>query len=114
MSDYDDGQEVEEPDFAAIRSPAERATAAERYASQLRLEVDRSRLQAAGLVSAYDVSDTPPTKAPGQEGLDHFDRALAAGSRREDAAAHVINRIVDAAIKGDQRVILADRKLTER
>lgn len=52
-----------------------------------------------GLVD--DGSDVDPL----DEGYRRYHERLAAGARREDAAAEVIDRIIDAAARGDERVL---------
>jgi hypothetical protein len=48
----------------------------------------------------------PPVADPRQEGLTKFHEALKEGASREDASAEFYDRLIDAAAKGDQRVLL--------
>jgi hypothetical protein len=74
-------------------------------ADQAQVEADRLALQNAGAVP--DVGEQPPSEHPGKVGLAEFDRRVKQeGIRREDAVAEVFDRLVDAAVKGDTRVLV--------
>lgn len=73
-------------------------------ADQAQVDADRAALQNAG--AAPNLSEQPPSRAPGEEGLEEFDRRLKSGTNRETASAEVINRITTAAIHEDPRAIV--------
>ena len=73
--------------------------------AQAQVDADRAALQNAGL--APDGA-APPEEHPGKIGLREYFTAKAEGQRGEDAAASLINRLVDAGVKGDPRVIVPD------
>lgn len=62
---------------------------------------ERLGLGAGDAAGVGTLADEHPVDA----GFQAFNAALASGSSRQRAAAHVFDRIIDAAAKGDQRVI---------
>lgn len=73
-------------------------------ADQAQVDADRAALQHSG--SSPNLAEEPPSRHPGQEGLDAYYADIAAGKSRLQASAQVINRITDAAIRGDDRVLV--------
>lgn len=110
MSDYQTtygADEDEAPDFARIVNPADRAAAAEQYASQMRMAADQAALQ--GSAQPYNLAGELPSRHPGAEGVDaFFERIQNRGGSREQASCEVTNRLVTAAIRGDKRVLVTD------
>jgi hypothetical protein len=109
MSDYDAGEQADQliADALAWRRHQAEVEATARAAVEANRAVDADRqamFQTAGLVDP--TADPDDGRDPGRVGLDKFHEALAAGKRREDAAANVINRLTAAAIKGDKRVLI--------
>lgn len=47
---------------------------------------------------------------PGEKGLEEFFKARAGGASSEDAAAEYLDRVIDAGVKGDDRVIFGGRR----
>lgn len=93
-------------EFGLIK--AEGAPAGGTPADQVQVDADRQALQHGGLPP--DVSAQPPPRHPGEEGLERFwQRVNTEGARKEDAAGEVVDRLVDAANKGDDRVIIPNR-----
>jgi hypothetical protein len=78
-----------------------------RPADQAQVDADRAALQQAG--STVDPGEQPPPEHPGTVGLREFFKAKSEGQRSEDAAAHVIDRLVDAGVKGNPEVIIPNR-----
>lgn len=62
---------------------------------------ERARLAAGSQDDGY----TPPPGDPAAEGLAEFHRRIDKGTRREEAAAEFVSRQIDAAVRGDERVI---------
>lgn len=79
-------------------------------------EADRQRLQTQlngdGNVPPPAPDDENPD--PWDEGYSAFDARMARGATRERAAAEVLDRVVDAAVKGDQRVIFNQQEWQEQ
>lgn len=60
-------------------------------------------------VGAEAAGATPPgSPDPYDEGYAAFETALKTGKRRETAAAEVINRVMEAGIQGDERVLIEE------
>lgn len=78
-------------------------------ADQAQVDADRAALQNAG--AALNPGDQPPSRHPAEEGLDRFyQRVQTEGARREDAFPEIFDRLVDAAVKGDERVLVQDKR----
>src|SRR5205814_6180553 len=84
---------------------AERAAAAEQYAAQMRVAADQAALQGHGRPA--DLAGAPPARHPGDEGIEAFNNRLRTqGGSREVVSCEVTNRLVDAAVRGDKRVLV--------
>lgn len=73
-------------------------------ADQAQIDADRQLLQQGG--TNPDLGQEAPAESPYEVGLREFYEAKAKGATGENAAAHLINRVVDAANKQDPRVII--------
>jgi len=91
-------------EFGIFRPEGSDAGGTPADAAQQQVDADRAALQNSGL--APNVAETPPSAAPGEEGLRHFDERLKEGKRREDAFPEILDRLVDAANKGDTRALV--------
>jgi hypothetical protein len=108
MSDYDASEQADQliADALAWRQHRQQEEANQRAseAANRAVDADRSKLfENAGLVDPS--ADPDAGRHPGELGLQRFHEAVRGGRRHEDAAAHVINRLIDAANKGDARVL---------
>jgi hypothetical protein len=72
------------------------------------VSADRKLLEASTLGAGTPNLLAQPVdeRTPGQRGMEAFNARMAQGARREDASAEVLTRIIDAAVKGDERVLI--------
>lgn len=81
-------------------APAPQDTPAATLTATEKLVLDAQRQIAPGAQSAH----TPPAKSPYVEAGELLTEHIARGGKREDAVAHAITHLLDAAAKGDSRV----------